>query len=93
MQQTYQDVMALNTKFGHPDLFITFICNPSWKEIKEPFLPGETFLERPDLVARVFRLKLKALMDDFRKNKVLGKLPSSCLPLLRPRSSVDPSPQ
>ncbi|GBO29161.1 hypothetical protein AVEN_236302-1 [Araneus ventricosus] len=33
MQQNYQDAMAMVRKFGRPDLFVTFTCNPSWPEI------------------------------------------------------------
>lgn len=73
MKQLYQDTIALSTRFGRPDLFTTFTCNPNWKEVKENLLPGERATDRPDLIARVFRLKLRALLDDILKKKVLGK--------------------
>ena len=41
-------------------------CNPNWKEISEN-LNGQSREGRPDLVARVFQLKLKELMDDLLK--------------------------
>ena len=31
--QLYQDAMAIVCCFGKPDFFITFTCNPKWKEI------------------------------------------------------------
>ncbi|CAF3076377.1 unnamed protein product [Rotaria sp. Silwood2] len=34
MSKLYQDNMAMVRKFGRPDLFITFTCNPKWEEIK-----------------------------------------------------------
>ena len=34
MQQNNQDATAIVRKFGRPDLFITFTCNPTWPEIK-----------------------------------------------------------
>ena len=77
MKQLYQDTIALSNKFGRPDLFTTFTCNPSWKEITENLLPGKNFIDCPDLIARVFRLKLKDLMKDILKGKVLGKPTSS----------------
>ena len=61
MNQKYLDAMAFVAKKGKLDLFITFTCNPKWCEIKENLLPGQTANDRPDLVARVFMLKLKAL--------------------------------
>jgi len=33
MLQNYQDAMAIVSKFGKPDLFITMTCNPKWREI------------------------------------------------------------
>ena len=82
MKQLYHDAIALSSKFGRPDLFATFTCNPKWREITENLLPGEQASDRPDLVARVFNMKLKALMHDILKKKVLGKhtLSPSSLP-------------
>jgi len=35
LQQNYQDAMAIIAKFGKPDLFLTFTCNPKWREITQ----------------------------------------------------------
>lgn len=51
MQQHYQDAMAIVRKFGKPDLFITMICNPKWKEIIDNLMPWQKVQHRPDLVA------------------------------------------
>jgi hypothetical protein len=64
--------MAIFSKFGAPDLFITFTANPKWPEIEENLRPGEQTSDRPDLVARVFRIKLNSLMKDLTKNHALG---------------------
>ena len=84
MKQLYQDAIALSSKFGRPDLFTIFTCNPQWVEITENLLPDERATDRPDLIARVFRLKLKALLHDILKKKILdtsfyhcGRSPSS----------------
>lgn len=76
MQQNYQDAMVLVAKFGKPDLFITFTCNPKWKEISSNLQPNETAIDRPDLVATVFNLKLQEFMNDMTSDKggVLGKV-------------------
>ena len=50
----YQDSIATVRKFGRPDLFITYSCDPKCKEIQESLLPGQTSEDRPDIVARVF---------------------------------------
>ena len=49
------------------------VANPHWKEITDELLPGQHSTDRPDLVSRVFKLKLEALLDDLYKNGVLGK--------------------
>ncbi|ODM87033.1 ATP-dependent DNA helicase PIF1 [Orchesella cincta] len=74
LQQNYQDAMTMVAMFGKPDLFITFTCNPKWKEIQEQLKPGETALDRPDIVATVFRLKLKELLHDINVRHILGQV-------------------
>ena len=73
MQQNYQDAMAIVRKYGKPDLFITFTCNPRWKEIEEQLFPGQTPSDRSNLIARVFKLKLNELIDDIIKKHIFGR--------------------
>ena len=47
--------------------FITFTANPKCDEITRELLPGQQATDRPELVARVFRLKVKELLDDVKK--------------------------
>ena len=72
MQQLYQDSMALVRRFGKPSLFITFTANPKWTEIQDELFPGQTAADRPDLVARVFHLKLLDLLDQIKNKQVFG---------------------
>lgn len=62
-----QDAMSYVRKFGLPDLFITFTCNPQWAVIKNNLFNGQNQTDRHDIAARVFRLKVKALMDLINK--------------------------
>ena len=39
----------------------------SWDEIKENLKPGQEAWERPDIVSRVFAMKLEAMLDDILK--------------------------
>ncbi|XP_069588366.1 uncharacterized protein, partial [Ranitomeya imitator] len=73
MQQRYQDAMAIVTKYGRPDLVITMTCNPKWYEITENLEPWQRVEHRPDLVARVFKIKLEALLKDIN-NGLFGKV-------------------
>ena len=68
----YHDAMALVRVKGKPDLFITMTCNPKWPEIKEELRAEEAANDRPDLVDRVFHMKLKQLEDDVKKRQVFG---------------------
>ena len=58
MQQNYQDSMAIIAKFGKPNLFLTYTCNPKSHSITENLPLGVTAENRPDLVACVFKRQL-----------------------------------
>ena len=73
MNQNYQDAMSIVAHFGKPDLFLTFTCNPKWEEIKSNLLPHQQSSDRPDLISRVFKLKLDQLIKDITKNHIFGK--------------------
>ncbi|UYV67933.1 hypothetical protein LAZ67_5002532 [Cordylochernes scorpioides] len=62
MQQRYQDAMAIVEKHGKPDLFVTMTCNPKWKDITDNLEDWQRVEHRPDLIARVFKLKLEQLL-------------------------------
>ncbi|GFV91224.1 ATP-dependent DNA helicase [Trichonephila clavipes] len=74
MQEYAQDAMAYVRHYGRPDLFITFTCNPAWDEIQQLLLPGQSQVDRHDITARVFRQKLKSLMDFIVKHEVFGSV-------------------
>ena len=72
MNKRYQDAMGIVRVYGKPTLFITFTCNPNWPEIENELLPNQIPSDRPDLTSRVFRLKLKELMNDLIITGVFG---------------------
>ena len=67
MNKKSQDAMTYVRKFGGPDLFITFTCNPEWAEIKNELFPNQKPQDRHDIVSRVFHLKLKVWMNLLKK--------------------------
>ncbi|XP_065915773.1 uncharacterized protein [Dysidea avara] len=73
MHERQQDAMTYVRKYGHPDLFITMTTNPNWPEIRNNLLPGQEPLDHPDLVARVFRRKVKKLLEMLTKEMIFGK--------------------
>ena len=68
MQQNYQDAMSMVRKFGRPGLFIIFTCNPAWPEI----LNAMQDLQRPDIVVRIFKMKLSEFLEDILKRNLFG---------------------
>ncbi|GFY31474.1 helitron_like_N domain-containing protein [Trichonephila clavipes] len=73
MLEYAQDAMTYVRAYGRPDLFVTFTCNPTWNEIKELLLVGQSSSDRHDITARVFKQKLKCLMDFIIKHHVFGE--------------------
>lgn len=71
MVQLTHDAFTIFQNIGKPDLFITFTCNSQWDEIQQNLLPGEKASDRPDLVDRVFKQKLNAMLDEI-SDGVLG---------------------
>lgn len=67
MFERQSDAMAYVRRMGRADLFITFTTNPKWTEITENCLQGQDPQDRPDIVARVFRQKLKKLLEFIKK--------------------------
>ena len=42
MHEKTQDAMTYVRKYGRPHLFITFTCNPSWPDIKNELMRGQS---------------------------------------------------
>jgi hypothetical protein len=64
MNNIYQDAMAVVRHHSFPDLIVTFNTNPLWPEIQRELKAGQTASDRPDLVSRVFNLKLKSMLKE-----------------------------
>ena len=65
---------------GYPDLFITFTRNPKWPEITR-FVKSRRLTpeDRPNIITRVFKVKLDHLIKDLRDNKVFGQVKAGIL--------------
>jgi hypothetical protein len=77
--QNFQDAMAICRWAGYPNLFITFTCNAKWPEIQQ--MLDETGSkqkpsERPDIVDRVFMIKLRELLQDIVQGRRFGETTS-----------------
>ena len=74
MHEYAQDAMSYVRHYGRPDLFVTFTCNPKWSEIEKELLHRQTPVDRHDITARVFKQKLKSLMNFLIKHCVYGRV-------------------
>ncbi|XP_052113810.1 uncharacterized protein LOC107474714 [Arachis duranensis] len=62
-----KDTFTVCKYFGYPNFFVTVTCNPEWNEIKK--LLKRTGLradDRPNIISRVFEIKLNQLIKDFK---------------------------
>ncbi|KAA6395729.1 MAG: putative ATP-dependent DNA helicase pif1 [Streblomastix strix] len=57
-------------EFGHPDLLITFTSNPRWDEIIS-IIGDDSPANHPDIVSKIFIIKLQELLDDIVKHHIL----------------------
>ncbi|XP_074327785.1 uncharacterized protein LOC141665699 [Apium graveolens] len=75
MSQYFKDSLAICRAIGHPSLFLTMTCNSKWPEIQEmlKLLPNVDPVDAPDIVSRVFKLKLDQLLDLIKKKNYFGK--------------------
>jgi hypothetical protein len=73
MAQCCQDALAINRFFGGADLFLTATANPGWPDVKRELLPGQAANDRPELVGRVFKQKMDALIKDIESG-CLGRM-------------------
>ena len=75
MEQLYFDGMAICAHVGFPDLFLTLTCNPAWPEIQRQVAKSNlTAHDCPDVVSRVFKMKLNQLMHDLKSGHVFGPI-------------------
>lgn len=75
MMQKYLDAMAICKSVGYPDLFITVTCNPKWPEVYRCLHDDDLNPEdRPDILCRIFKIKLDQLIEDLKKHNMFGEI-------------------
>lgn len=84
MQENFQDALAVCHHVGHPDVFLTMTTNGLWDEIQKimEHVPNCEVSNCPDIISRVFRLKLDQLTTDIKKKKHFGVCVGSKSPYL-----------
>jgi hypothetical protein len=66
MQQAFQNACALRRTYGSIALFITFTANPKWPEVVNCMHGQSDAMDRPDVIARVFHMKQRQLLEEIR---------------------------
>ncbi|KAL3654636.1 hypothetical protein CASFOL_001621 [Castilleja foliolosa] len=76
MYKHYHDALALCRVFGNPQYFITFTCNVKWPEISRYLdkIGGAQAQNRPDIISRVFRIKVQQFLRFMRSTKTFGEI-------------------
>ncbi|XP_076065324.1 uncharacterized protein LOC143039331 [Oratosquilla oratoria] len=76
MIERQQDALTFVSNYGSPDFFITFTMNPKWEELTKairltgPGVASSNPCDRPDLVSRIFKLKVDNLMKELTKDHI-----------------------
>jgi hypothetical protein len=68
------NALAICSECGPPHCFTTMTVNPYCREIQEMLLPGQSAYQRPDIVARVFAEKKRALIHNIKNGRYFGEL-------------------
>jgi len=76
MRRHFLDAMAICSQIAYLDFFITFRCNLNWLEIEEALQQQweQNANNRPNIVAKVFLLRLRELMWDFKETNIFGTI-------------------
>ena len=73
IRQCYQDLIAIVCKYSHLSLFITFTANPKWDKITYKLLPKQIAIDRPNLVIRVFYIKVTHLLYNLKRKQIFSR--------------------
>lgn len=68
----FANALHLASCRGRPTDYTTFTCNPKWPEISEALAEHETAAMRPDIIARVFRAKLRVFVERYKRGRYHG---------------------
>lgn len=76
MAHNYHDGIAICREYGCPDFFVTFACKIKWREIVGALASefGQTADDRPDIVTRVFHMKLMEFLNDMKEGLLFGEI-------------------
>ena len=68
-RKNVNDGIELCNQFGKPDFFITLTANPLWADIQRQLEPGQTWVDRPDIVNPIFKARLEMFLEKLRNGE------------------------
>lgn len=74
MRQNMNNIIAISNKVGYPEIFLTTTCIPQWPDIKNALPSGQSVVNRPDICAPAFLIKLRTLIPYSSEEKVFGNV-------------------
>ncbi|GFT32027.1 helitron_like_N domain-containing protein [Trichonephila clavipes] len=69
-----QNVFTYVRNYGRLNMFISMTYYHTWPEITKEFIPGQKSMDRHDLTARVFKIKVQKLVALLTKGKIFGNM-------------------
>ena len=76
------NALGVVSEKGKPHVFITVTCNELWPEIQEALLKGQSAFDRPDVVVKVFKARLNAILYNLKNGKYFGSITSYILQVI-----------
>ncbi|XP_074337283.1 uncharacterized protein LOC141674478 [Apium graveolens] len=75
MSQYFKDSLDICHSIDHPSFFLTMTCNTKWPEIQSmlQYMHGVNVTDAPDVVVRVFKMKLDQLVDLIKNQNYSGR--------------------
>lgn len=71
--RAFTAIISISNKDEYPHIFLTMTCNLQGPKIKNALLSGQNIINCPDILATVFRVKLRAIVLFVIYEQVLGE--------------------
>lgn len=71
--------MVIARALGDQFMFVIFTANPNWAEVLAELEHNQTLDSRPDLIAKVFKLKVNKTLYNLKERHVSGDFTQTAL--------------
>lgn len=74
MCQQKHYIIAISNRITHPDFFLIITCNPNRPGTIKALVPSQLLQGKPDVAARVFMTKFRAMTSYLIEAKLFGNI-------------------